>query len=78
MNEEEFWVVWSPGGVRPPSYQHGSVVSAGREAERLAASKPGEPFYVLHAVELRRVAEAPVEAIVLSKREPPDDDEIPF
>lgn len=78
MNDEEFWLVWSPGGMRPPSHQHVSAESAGREAERLAASKPGESFYVLHAIEMRRVAEAPVEAIVLSKREPSDDDEIPF
>lgn len=78
MNEEEFWLVWNPESSRSPSRQHLSAESAGDEATRLADSKPGESFYVLHAIEVRRTAAAPVEAIVLSKREPADDDEIPF
>lgn len=77
MDEQEFWLVWNPMGSRPPTYQHLTPEGAGREAERLAAARPGEPFYVLHAVEMRRTADAPVEAVVLTKREPPDD-EIPF
>lgn len=78
MAEQEFWLVWNPDGQRPPTRQHLSAESAGDEAARLAANKPGEPFYVLHAVEVRRTANAPVETHVLMKREPQDDDDLPF
>ncbi|MDN6885456.1 hypothetical protein QMO14_17820 [Variovorax sp. CAN2819] len=78
MDNLEFWLVWSPHGHRPPSRQHLSAESAGDEAERLAAANPGNYFYVLHAVEVRRTANAPVESLVLAKREPSDDDELPF
>lgn len=76
----EFWMVWNPEGNRPPRYQHKSEKSAADEAERLAGLYPGKPFYVLHATEMRRTADAPVEAHVLLKQPDPDpdDDEIPF
>lgn len=77
MSEQQFWLVWSPEGQRPPTRQHLSADSAGDEAERLASNAPGHSFYVLHAVEVRRTAHAPVETIALAA---PDelDDEIPF
>lgn len=78
MDHVEFWLVWSPEGRLPPHYRHGSAKSAANEAERLAGENPNQSFYVLHATELRRTAEAPVEAFVLAKRPEPDDDEIPF
>lgn len=79
MENLEFWLVWNPDGHRPPSYQHTSHKSAAVEAERLAACSPGSSFYVLHAVEMRRTADAPVEALTLLKRPEPDpEDDIPF
>lgn len=77
MGEQQFWLVWNPEGQRPPTRQHMSAESAGDEAERLAAHAPGQSFYVLHAVEVRRTAHAPVETIALAEPEEPDD-EIPF
>ena len=77
MNEQQFWLVWNPESNRPPTRQHLSAESAGDEADRLAAYAPGQSFYVLHAVEVHRTAHAPVEAIVLTKPDEPDD-EIPF
>jgi len=68
----EFWMVWNPQG-RQPSYQHRSEKSAADEAERLASLNPGTAFYVLHATEMRRTADAPVEAVTLQPA-PPDDD----
>lgn len=79
MGNLEFWLVWNPEGMQPPRYQHHSAKSAADEAERLAAHQPGHSFYVLHATEMRRTADAPVEAVVLLKRsEPDDDDGLPF
>lgn len=78
MDEQEFWLVWNPDGVRPPSRQHLNVASASDEAERLAASRPGHNFYVLHAVEVRRAGVVPVEKVALVQRIDPEDDEIPF
>lgn len=78
MDNLEFWLVWNPNGTQPPRRQHLSLESAGDEASRLAASKPGESFFVLHAVEVRCTADAPVLALALTKREPQDDDNLPF
>ena len=77
-SEHEFWLVWNAQGARAPRYQHRTAESAGEEAERLAGLNPGESFYVLHATEVRRTAEAPVERIELSARVAEADDEIPF
>jgi len=79
MDNLEFWLVWNPEGHRPPQYQHHSAKDAADEAERLAAINPGQSFYVLQATELRRTADAPVQALVLLKRPEPDpDDYMPF
>lgn len=82
MDNLEFWMVWNPDSSRPPTFQHTSAPSAANEAERLAAANPGQSFYVLHAIEMRRTADAPVEAMNLLKRPEPDpikfDDGIPF
>lgn len=45
-----FWLVWSPGGDRPPRFKHSSLRSASVEADRLAAANPGSKFYVLAPV----------------------------
>lgn len=42
-----FWLVWSPGGERPPRYRHPDLLSATIEADRLAAANPGQKFFVL-------------------------------
>ncbi|QRF60202.1 hypothetical protein [Variovorax paradoxus] len=79
MEHLEFWLVWSPEGERPPRHEHHSAKAAADEAERLATVYPGKSFYVLHATEMRRTADAPVEACTLLKRPEPElDDDIPF
>jgi len=79
MDNLEFWLVWNREGTHPPRYQHHSAKAAADEAERLAGHYPGHLFYVLHATEMRRTAEAPVEACVLLKRpESDEDDDMPF
>lgn len=56
MNEQQkFWLVWSPTGARPPHYRHASHQAAVNEAERLAATHPGQEFIVLGAEALRLV-----------------------
>lgn len=45
--EVDFWLVWSPQGTHPPRFQHTSLESAEREAERLAAAHPAKQFYVV-------------------------------
>lgn len=78
MDKLEFWLVWNPEGRLPPQYQHHSEKSAADEAERLACTNPGQSFYVMHAIEMRRTADAPVEAVTLLKRTEPEDDGLPF
>ncbi len=77
-DKSEFWLVWNPEG-RNPHYRHPTAKAAADEAERLAGMNPTKSFYVLHAIELRRTADAPVEATTLQPRPPdPFDDECPF
>ena len=45
----EFWMVWRNNGASP-TYQHGSKVSAIKEAERLAREFPNDTFVVLQAI----------------------------
>jgi hypothetical protein len=45
-----FWLVWSPGGERPPSYRHSTMRDATVEADRLALANPGSKFFVLAPV----------------------------
>lgn len=54
MQQDTFWMVYSPQGGAP-TRQHGSPDSAAREAERLARANPGREFYVLQAIEGRCV-----------------------
>lgn len=54
MDEEQFWMVWSPQG-RAPTKVHQTLGSATNEAERLARNNPGNQFYVLQALEMREV-----------------------
>jgi hypothetical protein len=53
--ENAFWLIWSPTGLRPPKYRHGSPESAVREAERLAHQHPGQEFVVLEPIAARCV-----------------------
>ena len=79
MDNLEFWLVWNPEGKLPPQYQHHSAKDAADEAERLACVYPGQSFYVMHAKEMRRTADAPVEAHTLLKRpEREAEDDLPF
>ena len=48
-----FWIVWSPGGERPPKFRHDDKALAIQEAERLATAHPGQRFYVMGAEALR-------------------------
>jgi len=51
MNEQEFWIVWSPTGGNP-TVRHDNWDSAIKEAERLAGldfNRVGERFYVMQA-----------------------------
>lgn len=66
----QFWIVWSPGGTKPPSYRHDSMSSAIDEAKRLAGQNPGKEFYVLWA--MGRARKVDVEWT------PVDQSEIPF
>lgn len=55
MSEETiFWMVWNPQ-AGPPLAKHNKRSEAISEAERLAMKCPGSSFYVLEAIELRRV-----------------------
>lgn len=60
---EPFFMVWNPNGG-PPTYRHGDLDSAEREAKRLAEKAPGQEFYTLCAVSVAKVRE-PVEVIRL-------------
>jgi len=57
MSEEViFWMVWNPQVAHPPPMaKHHKRSEAIAEAERLAMKCPGSSFYVLEAIELRRV-----------------------
>ncbi|MCP1117015.1 hypothetical protein [Robbsia andropogonis] len=55
MDNDAFYLVWCPSGVKPPSFRHLSKQSAVQEAERLAATTPGAEFYVLCAQSMRKV-----------------------
>jgi hypothetical protein len=50
VQRDKFWMVWCPDG-RAPTFKHGSVSSAQREAERLALANPGKDFFVLYSVD---------------------------
>ena len=50
MDNQAFWLVWSPQGIRPPSYRHHSEAAARTEAERLARNSPGAEFFTMRAV----------------------------
>lgn len=67
-----FWLVWTPGGVRPPSFRHPTLQSATREADRLASENPGYKVYVV----------APVSSTVACQHEREafynTDDQVPF
>ncbi len=54
MDNETFWMVWSPQG-QAPTRKHLTRASAVTEAERLARLNAGNEFYVLQAIEGRRV-----------------------
>jgi hypothetical protein len=53
----EFWLVWSPSGMRPPTYRHTTEAAARTEAERLARLRPGAEFFVLRAEAMVAIAE---------------------
>lgn len=52
--EASFFLVWSPGGLRPPSVRHPTVEAAEAEARRLAAQNPGQDFFVLGSLSVSR------------------------
>lgn len=70
-NKQTFWLVWSPTGLRSPSFRHGSEESATAEAERLARQHTGRLFVVLEAKSARRVDDMVRTTFV-------DESEIPF
>lgn len=45
--EPEFYIVWSPEGVKPPRHKHADQGAAEAEAVRLARTHPGATFHVL-------------------------------
>lgn len=49
-----FWMVWNPQAYAP-TVKHQSFEAAEAEAERLARGNPGQTFYLLQAVQIRRV-----------------------
>lgn len=70
-HKQTFWLVWSPTGVKPPTFRHGSEESATLEAERLAREHHGQLFVVLEAKAARRVDDMVRTTFV-------DESEIPF
>lgn len=48
MSDEKFWMVWNPERSAP-RHRHDYEGGARAEAERLAATNPGQEFYVLEA-----------------------------
>lgn len=53
--QECFWIIWSPTGIKPPSYKHESYNAAVQEAERLARFHGGSEFFVMRAETMRKV-----------------------
>ena len=68
FKDQQFFVVWSPTGLKPPSIRHDTFQSAHIEAERLAKSMPGAEFFVLKAVS--RTAAVGVRTDLLLETEP--------
>lgn len=53
MNDNKFWMVYSPQG-NAPTHQHPTPEAAQTEAERLITYNPRSTFYVLEAVKAVR------------------------
>lgn len=53
---DQFWLVWSPQGARPPLVRHRTYRGAVSEAERLARLNPGSEFFVVQALSVSMVA----------------------
>jgi len=70
--DRDFWIVWSPGGERPPQCRHYSQADAVRKAERLARANPGQRFFALMAVTVSIVP------TTMTRRFPLDSHDIPF
>ncbi len=51
MDQEKFWLVWSPTGTKAPQHKHVSNESAIAEAKRLARAHPGQEFMVMEATD---------------------------
>lgn len=71
---DQFWLVWSPTGVMPPSHRHPTQESADKEAVRLARERRGHEFYVLEAVRKARVQDVQLTDL----RSGDDVDDTPF
>ena len=63
---QKFWFVWNPNG-NAPRYQHATLESAEKEADRLA-SNTSEEFYVLEAVSRHEREKPPVKRTPLTVR----------
>lgn len=70
VEHAEFFIVWCPDGMRPPSVTHESQDEAERIAEKMARTHKGKRFYVLRAVS-EYLDERPI-------RLPLGSDKIPF
>lgn len=51
MENEKFWLVWSPTGTHSPVKRHHSAEAANTEARRLARAHAGQQFIVMEAIE---------------------------
>jgi hypothetical protein len=69
----DFWIVWNPHSATPPRFRHASREAAEREAERLAAARPGQIFMVLEP--RYSVTYGPQRVSYVA---PISDDEVPF
>lgn len=49
-NNLEFWIIWNPQSLQPPTFKHNDKYSAIREAKRLAQANPNLDFFVLRAI----------------------------
>ena len=72
---KEFFLIWNPIG-RSPTYKHESIVTATKEAERLAVQNPGHEFHVLRAIGACTKRDVIWSRPLLNKPQP--DDDIPF
>ncbi|MBH2008328.1 MAG: hypothetical protein I8H71_01375 [Xanthomonadaceae bacterium] len=54
MEQDTFYMVWSPQGGAP-THKHAALFGAVHEAERLARNNAGKEFYILQAIEGRVV-----------------------